>query len=89
MSDTKTSVNETEMSKREKLFEEYRVKEEERKQKLISDFSTLLNDWDGRLDELYNELDVYRRMVENTGFDGDYYDCVSLQDYIEDELEGV
>ena len=86
---TKTSVNETEMSKREKLLEEHRIRQEERKQKLISGYSHLLDDYNGRLDELYDCLDEYRRVVEDICFDGGIHDCYSLMEYIEDELEVV
>ena len=86
---TETSVNETEMSKLDQLLEEYRVKEEERKQKLISRYSHLLDNYDGELDKLYDYLGKYRRVVEKTGFDGDLHDCYMLMEYIEDELEVV
>ena len=53
-------------------------------QKLISSYSHLLDDYDGKLDKLYDELDEYRRVVENNGFDGGIHDCYSLMEYIDD-----
>lgn len=85
---TETSVIETEMSKREKLLEVMRFNEE-RRQNLISGYSHLLDDYDGRLDKLYDELDKYRRVIEDTGFDGGIHDCYTLMEHIQYELRGV
>ena len=69
---------------RQEKLEEMKKKNEERKQKLISRYSHFLDDYDGRLNELWDELDEYRRVVENNGFDGGIHDCYSLMNYIED-----
>ena len=69
---------------KQRKIEEMKKKNEERKQKLISSYSHLLDDYDGKLDKLYDELDEYRRVVENNGFDGGIHDCYSLMEYIDD-----
>ena len=73
-----------EEKEKQRKIEEMKKKNEERKQKLISSYSHLLDDYDGKLDKLYDELDEYRRVVENNGFDGGIHDCYSLMEYIDD-----